>query len=158
MVGAPAAMRSKTLLRFAILPILAVTACGSGSLASKELRPTTLSPERLHLVEGGALPAGSPVDIKGWIEGLTDQSGANCCSDADGTKPEEVDWDMGEKHYRVKVAGQWIDVPDVAVIKGPNYLGHAVVWLYEEPLQGDVGDESFVDFPYILCFLPGPAI
>lgn len=96
---------------------------------------------------------GAPADIKTWIGGLADRNGANCCSDADGVRPQEVDWDMGKKHYRVRVHDRWIDVPDVAVVHGPNYLGHAVVWIYEELLLDDAG----VDFPYVRCFLPGPA-
>jgi hypothetical protein len=61
-------------------------------------------------------------------------------------------------HYRVKVDGQWIDVPDTAVVKGPNYLGHAVVWMDKKP-QGDADADSYINkFPHIHCFLPGPAI
>lgn len=96
---------------------------------------------------------GAPADIKSWIDGLANQNGGNCCSDADGVRPQAVDWDIGKNRYRVRVGGQWIDVPDDAVIQGPNYLGHAVVWIYEEPIPED----PYVDSPYIRCFLPGPA-
>lgn len=97
-------------------------------------------------------------DLKTWIDGLTDQAGANCCSNADGAAPDGVDWDIGANHYRVKVEGQWIDVPDTAVVKGPNYLGHAVVWMDKAP-QGNADADSYInEFPHIRCFLPGPAI
>jgi hypothetical protein len=91
-------------------------------------------------------------DIKAWIERLTDRSGTSCCSTADGVQPLEVEWDIGAHHYRVKVDDQWLTVPDSAVVRGPNRLGHAVVWLYYElDLEQDVQDT------YVRCFLPGPA-
>jgi hypothetical protein len=95
----------------------------------------------------------APADIEGWIDGLANRNGANCCSDADGVRPQEVDWDMGKDRYRVRVDGRWLDVPDVAVVHGPNYLGHAVVWLYEDLILDDAG----VELPYVRCFLPGSA-
>ena len=90
----------------------------------------------------------SSPEVKSWIEGLTNDSGMNCCSVADGYTPNAVEWDIGARRYRIKVDGDWYAVPESAVIKGPNLLGHAVVWLYFE-----------LDFdePYIRCFLPGPA-
>jgi hypothetical protein len=91
-------------------------------------------------------------NIKSWIERLTDQAGVSCCSTADGVEPREVEWDIGANHYRVKIEARWITVPDSAVIRGPNRLGHAVVWLYYElDLEKDVEDT------YVRCFLPGPA-
>jgi hypothetical protein len=93
-----------------------------------------------------------PTEIKNWIESLADGKGTPCCATADGTVPEEFAWDMGARHYRVKVYGQWVIVPDAAVIKGPNRLGHAVVWIsYDDPV--------FEEKPILAvrCFLPGPA-
>ena len=90
-------------------------------------------------------------DIKAWIERLIDQAGVNCCSTADGVQPLEVEWDIGANHYRVKVDNRWLTVPDSAVVRGPNRLGHAVVWLYYElDLERDVEDT------YVRCFPPGP--
>jgi len=34
-----------------------------------------------------------------------------CCSDADGTALSDVDWESKDGHYRVRLNGQWIDVP-----------------------------------------------
>jgi len=79
------------------------------------------------------------------------QAGVNCCSTADGARPKEVEWDIGINHYRVKVGGKWLVVPDIAVIRGPNRLGHAVVWLYHEY---EVENYAGV---YVRCFIPGPA-
>jgi hypothetical protein len=83
-------------------------------------------------------------DIKAWVEKLTDRAGVNCCSTADGVRPSR-------NHYRVKVGGKWLIVPDSAVIRGPNRLGHAVVWLYYEFEIAEYTDA------YVRCFLPGPA-
>jgi hypothetical protein len=91
-------------------------------------------------------------DIKAWIERLTDRDGTSCCETADGVRPKEVEWDISGNHYRVKVDGKWLIVPDSAVIKGPNRLGHAVVWLYYNyELEADESEST-----QIRCFLPGP--
>ncbi len=85
-----------------------------------------------------------PPEIKNWIDSLKDAHGVLCCATADGYRPEEVEWDM----TRVKVENRWIVVPDTAVIKGPNRMGHAIVWLGEyRELDGS---------PVVRCFLPGP--
>ena len=83
-------------------------------------------------------------DVKAWIEGLTDDRNVNCCAESDGIKPQEVEWDLGARHYRVKIEDLWFTVPDGAVVKLPNRLGHAVVW-YAYDVEGIV----------IRCFLPG---
>ncbi len=82
--------------------------------------------------------------LKRWIEGLTDQKGRSCCATADGSQPEEVEWDTDTGHYRVRIGGQWHIVPDGAVIKQANRIGYAVVWYYF-----DNGELT------IRCFLPG---
>ena len=85
-------------------------------------------------------------DVKDWIEGLRDHLGVSCCATADGLRPQEVEWDIAAKRYRVKIEGAWLTVPDGSVIKEPNRLGYAVVWIHEEP-----------DGISIRCFLPGSA-
>ena len=93
-----------------------------------------------------------PRDIKNWVESLADGKGISCCATADGTVPEEFTWDIGANHYRVKVYGQWVIVPDNAVINGSNRLGHAVVWIaYDDPV---FEAEPILS---VRCFLPGPA-
>jgi hypothetical protein len=81
--------------------------------------------------------------IKAWIENLTDHRGTPCCATADGAVPDV--WEMGASHYRVKIYGEWLDVPNAAVIKSPNRLGHAVVWI-----------DTSEDVMGVRCFLPGP--
>ena len=83
---------------------------------------------------------------KEWWDSLGSQKGL-CCSFADGFKVEDVDWDTytnpgcdwapptaavhcpnGTSHYRVRLKGQWVDVPPDAVVTSPNVYGPSVVW------------------------------
>ncbi|MFB9269054.1 hypothetical protein ACFFWD_39090 [Bradyrhizobium erythrophlei] len=85
--------------------------------------------------------ANSP--LKQWFDSLRSGKGP-CCSDADGTAVSDVDWESKDGHYRVRLDGQWIDVPDEAVITEPNRAGRTMVW----PIRGYMGIT-------IRCFLPG---
>lgn len=69
--------------------------------------------------------AGSP--LKSWFDSLASGKG-NCCSAADGQTLADVDWDSKDGHYRVRINGEWVDVPDDAVIKQPNLDGRTMVW------------------------------
>ena len=40
----------------------------------------------------------------------------------------DVDWESKDGHYRVRLEGQWIDVPDDALITVPNRFGRTMVW------------------------------
>src|SRR5579872_2511128 len=53
--------------------------------------------------------------LKGWFDSLKSGKGP-CCSDADGTALSDVDWQSKDRHYRVRIEGQWYDVPDDAVL------------------------------------------
>ena len=81
--------------------------------------------------------------LKQWFDSLRSGKGP-CCSDADGSVVSDVDWESREGHYRVRLEGEWIDVPDDAVITEPNRAGRTMVW----PVKGAVGIS-------IRCFLPG---
>ena len=72
-------------------------------------------------------------------------SNGNCCSFADGLSISDVDWDTKDGHYRVLLHGEWINVPNSAVVTEPNRYGPAVVWPYMDT-DGNI---------YIRCFLPG---
>jgi hypothetical protein len=89
--------------------------------------------------------ANSP--LKGWFENLHSKGGGPCCADADGTALDDVDWDTQSGHYRVRLAGQWIEVPDDTVITEPNRAGHTIVWPYY--INGRT---------LIRCFMPGSMI
>jgi hypothetical protein len=86
--------------------------------------------------------ANSP--LKQWFDQLASGNGL-CCSFADGVSIQDVDWDTVEGHYRVRLRGQWIVVPDSAVVTEPNRFGPAVVWPYQDDNNGTK----------IRCFIPG---
>lgn len=80
--------------------------------------------------------------LRDWVRGLTDRYGVSCCDEADS---EEVEgWTFGPKGYKVKVLGQWLDVPLSAQLDIPNRLGFARVWLRYEG-----------GTPFVRCFLAG---
>ena len=82
-------------------------------------------------------------EIKAWFESLKSGRGP-CCSDADGSALSDVDWKSGSGHYLVRLEGEWVDVPDDAVIKEPNRVGRTMVWpIYREGK------------PVVRCFMPG---
>jgi hypothetical protein len=85
--------------------------------------------------------ANSP--LKQWFDSLKSGKGP-CCSDADGSAVADVDWESKDGHYRVRLDGQWLDVPDDAVITEPNRVGRTMVW----PIHGWGGLT-------IRCFMPG---
>ena len=87
--------------------------------------------------------ANSTPEMKAWFEGLKSSKGP-CCSDADGTAVSDVDWQSGNGHYRVRLDGEWVEVPDEAVITEPNRVGRTMVW----PIRGYLGLT-------IRCFMPG---
>lgn len=82
-------------------------------------------------------------DLNGWFSRLASKKGL-CCSFAEGVAIADVDWDVQEGHYRVRLGGQWQSVPDAALVEEPNRYGPAVVWPYSGP-----------DGNGIRCFLPG---
>ena len=85
----------------------------------------------------------STPELKAWFDGLRSGKGP-CCSDADGTALSDVDWETSGGHYRVRIDGEWIEVPDEAVITEPNRIGRTMVW----PIRGYLGIT-------IRCFMPG---
>ena len=58
--------------------------------------------------------ANSP--LKQWFDSLKSGKGP-CCSDADGSALADVDWESKGGHYRVRLDGQCIDVPDEAIVE-----------------------------------------
>jgi len=96
----------------------------------------------------GQLGPTSP-DVKAWAATLENKLKEGCCSTADGWKPEEVEYDIKEGKYRVKIDGEWYDVPADAVIDAPNRFGFPVVWYYRSWLNGIRPTVS------IRCFIPG---
>ncbi|MBI5318315.1 MAG: hypothetical protein HZB49_02570 [Bradyrhizobium sp.] len=85
--------------------------------------------------------ANSP--LKPWFDSLKSGKGP-CCSDADGYAVADPDWESKSGHYRVRIEGEWHDVPEDAVITEPNRAGRTMVW----PIKGWGGLT-------IRCFMPG---
>ncbi len=102
-----------------------------------------LAAQRGHARDRGQYANANP-ELKAWFEGLRSGKGP-CCSDADGSAVSDVDWEVGNGHYRVRIDGDWVDVPDNAVITEPNRIGRTMVW----PIRDGVGGV------YIRCFMPG---
>lgn len=82
--------------------------------------------------------------LHAWFDQLASGKGP-CCSFADGVKIDDVDWDTQGGRYRVRLHGEWILVPEAAVITEPNKFKRAVVWPYLDA-EGST---------QIRCFLPG---
>jgi hypothetical protein len=82
--------------------------------------------------------------LHAWFDQLASGKGL-CCSFADGVKVEDVDWDTRDGRYRVRLQGEWIIVPEAALVIEPNRFGPAVVWPYLD-VEGTT---------QIRCFLPG---
>lgn len=68
-----------------------------------------------------------------WFKGLRNTNKLPCCDVVDGQRLEDADWrttDNGE--YQVKIKGEWITVPEEAVLNPKNRpIDYAVVWIYQ---------------------------
>ena len=82
-------------------------------------------------------------ELNEWFNRLASHKGL-CCSFADGFAVSDVDWESKDGHYRVRLDGAWVDVPDEAVVTEPNRVGRAMVW----PIKSYMGVT-------IRCFMPG---
>jgi Co/Zn/Cd efflux system component len=94
-------------------------------------------------------------ELNGWYQSLH-AGGMPCCDGTDAVHLAEPDWESHDGHYRVRlpknpnitydleVNGEWVDVPDEAVVHGPNLDGRALVW----PMYRD-------GHPIPRCFMPG---
>ena len=95
----------------------------------------------IHLNADGRF-ANSP--LKEWFDRLASRNGL-CCAFADGIGLQDVDCDTQDGHYRVRIQGEWLVVPDDAVVTEPNRFGPAVVWPYTDRFG----------ITRIRCFMPG---
>lgn len=132
--------------------------CGTGGsyLIGADMDRLKLSLRRALLVAPLVLSAGSALGrddgryadspLKPWFDSLRSHLGP-CCSDADGFAVSDPDWESHDGHYRVRLDGQWVDVPDEAVITEPNRAGRTMVW----PVKTAFGIS-------IRCFMPGSMI
>jgi hypothetical protein len=111
------------------------------TMAAVVLCVTAFVPNYSYARDDGRF-ANSP--LKEWFDRLASRNGL-CCSFADGVSVQDVDWDTQEGHYRVRIYGQWLVVPDAAVVTEPNRFGPAVVWPYNDRYGKT----------RIRCFMPG---
>ncbi len=112
------------------------------AVAAVALCINAFAPSQLFAHDDGRF-ANSP--LKAWFDQLASGKGL-CCSFADGVSVQDVDWDTThDGQYRVRLNGQWVIVPDAAVVTEPNRFGPAVVWPYQD-MNGAT---------QIRCFLPG---
>jgi hypothetical protein len=82
-------------------------------------------------------------ELNGWYESLHSGKGP-CCDGSDAKRVDDADWESKDGHYRVRIDGEWVDVPNEAVVDGPNRAGRTMVWPYY--LDGH---------PRARCFMPG---
>ncbi|MCK1358526.1 hypothetical protein [Bradyrhizobium sp. 199] len=57
--------------------------------------------------------------LKEWFESLSSDFGS-CCSEADGYMVADIDWESDHGHYWMRIDGEWVMVPDGAVVTQPN--------------------------------------
>ena len=82
-------------------------------------------------------------ELNSWYESL--HSGREpCCDGSDAKRVDDADWESKDGHYRVRIEGEWVDVPREAVVEGPNRAGRTMVWPYYED-----------GHPKARCFMPG---
>ncbi len=84
-------------------------------------------------------------ELNQWFQDLRSSGGSLCCNGLDARPLIVDDWETADGHYKVRILGQWVVVPDHAVINGPNRDGRALVW------WGTNGVNII-----IRCFLAGP--
>ena len=104
----------------------------------------------LAIAFGLAAPARAHIDgrhdLDAWTNGLKNKQGGQCCDSFEAKTVEDPDYEGNPSGgYRVKLDGQWLNVPEDRVIQGPNKYGPALVWPYKD-LSGEM---------HIRCFLPG---
>ena len=68
-------------------------------------------------------------ELNGWYESLRSAKGP-CCDGTDAERVDDADWETKDGHYRVRIDGEWVDVPNEAVVVGPNLAGRTMVWPY----------------------------
>lgn len=86
-----------------------------------------------------------PPDIRAWFKRVIAPNGVPCCDEADGHR---TSYDVRAGAYWVPIEGQWMQVPERAVIRDQgNPVGEAVVWYVHH--RGSI---------IISCFVPADAV
>jgi hypothetical protein len=86
-----------------------------------------------------------PPDIRAWFKSVMAPNGVPCCDISDGHR---TSYDVRQGAYWVPIEGQWMAVPERAVIRDRgNPVGEAVVWYVHH--RGSI---------IISCFVPADAV
>ncbi len=86
-----------------------------------------------------------PADIRAWFKSVRAPNGVPCCDMADGHRTE---YDFHNGTYWVPIEGQWVAVPERAIVRDRgNPIGQAVVWYVHH--GGNI---------IIHCFVPADAV
>jgi hypothetical protein len=86
-------------------------------------------------------------DLDNWFMGLMSKGKSPCCDGSEAMRLDDVDWESKGGNYRVRLDGEWVVVPDGALVEGPNKDGRAMVWPYFR-------DGKLIG---VRCFIPGAA-
>jgi hypothetical protein len=105
-------------------------------------------PDLSAALHARARPRSQPSGTERMVQQTRFRQGA-MLSFADGFVVSDVDWESKDGHYRVRLEGRWIDVPDDAVITEPNRAGRTMVWPYAAVRGTDPPRTE------IRCFMPG---
>lgn len=104
-------------------------------------------------------------DLDKWFAGLLNHAGNRCCDDTEAKHIANVDWQSAcsfevqdgqtqrKCHYQVFIADRWWDVPERAVVEGPNLDGETLVWPTYYWIDGK--PENGLSSISIQCFMPG---
>ena len=97
-------------------------------------------------------------DLNGWFSALKSGAKDPCCEGSDASVLKDSDWESHDGHYRVFIEEKWWDVPDGAVVTGPNKFGRTLVWpiFYWNPPTDDRTGKRSLDRVLIRCFMAGP--
>ena len=86
-----------------------------------------------------------PPDIRAWFKSVMAPNGVPCCDISDGHR---TSYGVREGAYWVPIEGQWMAVPERAVIRDlGNPVGEAVVWYVHH--RGSI---------IISCLVPADAV
>ena len=86
-----------------------------------------------------------PADIRAWFKSVMAPNGVPCCDISDGHRTE---YDVRAGAYWVPIEGQWMLVPERAVIRDRGKpVGQAVVWYVRH--RGAI---------VVSCFVPADAV
>ena len=83
-------------------------------------------------------------ELNAWLMGLRNKNTVPCCDGSDALRIEDADWESHGGHYRVRLEGSWVDVPDDAVVTEPNKAGVTLVWPWRVNGRLD----------HVRCFMP----